>query len=390
MRPRPSLFGHTRLVSLLVSLALTGILSGMMLGQSCKSTVTGTVYSPNGSSGGDPIPNILVYAIDDVALPTFASQGLIGIQNSDCSTASQTLVPATNYGHATTDAFGHFSFSSNQLPATANIIIQAGKWRRQFLHTTINQCGTTQLPELDMPGSKSDGDLPQIAVATGSADALECIFRQIGIQDSEVTQPGGTGSINLYAGSYSPGQTNPDSTGLTGTNPTPSESVLESDSTILSSYDVVIFGCQGHVPTSDDSTALANVEDFANHGGRVFAGHFGYVWLSDVPDWSGVADWNTKPSTITGDGFDSKTQTGQGLGIIDTTTFGEGKILADWLHGIGADYNGNYGQMLLNNVRYDQFATHPPAQSWIDLNYSVGNNPSMQFTFDTPLGVSGS
>ena len=44
-----------------------------------------------------------------------------------------------------------------------------------------------------MPQNQTQGDIPLIAIATGSADQVECVLLKMGISQSEFTDPGGTG-----------------------------------------------------------------------------------------------------------------------------------------------------------------------------------------------------
>jgi hypothetical protein len=37
-----------------------------------------------------------------------------------------------------------------------------------------------------------------MAVVTGSADAMECVIRKVGVSDSEFTLPSGQGRVHLY------------------------------------------------------------------------------------------------------------------------------------------------------------------------------------------------
>jgi hypothetical protein len=347
----------------------------------CTTTVTGKVYSPLGAAnGGDPIPNILVYIPQTAVLPfsTTVGAGVTG----GCS-AQANLVSGNPLVNATTDAAGSFSLTTTGLtPGTYNIVIQAGKWRRQYPNA-ITACANTTGLNLTMPSTSSttDGtiaDLPHIAVVTGSADSIECIFQQIGISPSEITDPTGTGSINFYQGVTGPGQYLSTST--------PKEAALVGSPSTLSTYDVVIFGCQGNTTEADATpTNQQNMVDYSNAGGRIFATHYGYNWLDTISPFDTSADWTY-----------GKEQYSSGTGDVVPATidqsYAEGVVLAQWLQNIGASYNNVQGQIGLEQVRTDTTAVNnPPAQSWVKLNTSslYAGNPSMQFTFNTPIGAAG-
>ena len=81
------------------------------------------------------------------------------------------------------------------------------------------------------------GDIPKIAVATGSADQVECVLRKVGLDDSEFTNPSGTGRISIYAGSGNPGAKIDTST--------PSEVTLMGNQALLNTYDLLMLPCEG-------------------------------------------------------------------------------------------------------------------------------------------------
>lgn len=341
-------------------------------------TITGKVYSPYGPGVGDPIPNILVYVAQSPVLPfsSTVGQGVTG----GC-TAQANLVSGNPLVSALTAADGSFTLSSSSIPSSANIVIQAGKWRRQYQNTPITVGSITNL-NLTMPASQIAGvaDLPHIAIVTGEVDAVECIFHQIGIADSEFTNPDGSGSINLYKGAVDGGAV---ITASTSSDPTPGEAALVSSPATLASYDVVMFGCQG-TPTQPLATASpypnanqTNLINFANAGGRVFATHYEYVWLDTDQPFESAATWG------------GNTALGTQIATIDQT-YPEGAILAQWIQNVGASYNNTLGQIQLQNTEVNTVAVNnPPAQSWVKLNDPTYNNPSMQFTFNTPVGSAG-
>ena len=339
--------------------------------QTCTTTITGKVYSPAGPTTGDPIPNILVFAYP-AQLPAFTADSGPG----GCTTQAN-LVPQTGIlGAGTTNAAGTFTFSGNSIPASVNIVIQAGKWRRQYTNTAITPCTTNTLQPLSMPASQGPlNDLPHIAVVTGSVDGVECILNQIGISPSEVTTPSGTGSINFYKGDYSGGEVSPDTT---TSNPTPPESTLVSNLNTMNTYDVIMFGCQGSSAQSDNTAAnQANILSYTSNGGRVFTTHFEYIWLED-----------SFPTVATFGNFTTPSPQTQ-VATIDQT-YPEGAILANWIQNVGASYNNTLGQIQLNNTDVNtSVVNNPPSQSWVKLNSTTYKNASMQFTFDTPIGQTG-
>ncbi len=325
---------------------------GAAAAQTCTTTITGKVYSPNGV---DPLPNILVY-VPTTAVQPFAA----GVQG--CGTQQVSGNPLVS---TTTAADGSFSLTNPNLAGTQTLVIQAGKWRRRYTGVVVTSCTTNTAPAMSMPANQTQGDIPHIAVVTGSADALECVLRKVGISDSEFTDPSGSGRINLYAAAGSPGVT----TNASGT-ALPLESTLMTNATTLNGYDIAMFSCEGSAYTKT-STELSNLVNFANIGGRVFATHFEYSWLYQNGPFAGTANWTGKNVSLS-----------DGLATIDTT-YAEGKILADWLKIV--DTADPYGKISLTSTKQNQTGVIAPTQSWATLDSS---GTVMQFTFDTPISSS--
>ena len=328
-------------------------------------SITGTVYAPNGT---DPLPNVTVYIPNAPVAPFTA-----GVS---CPVVGAPPSGSPIVGNITAND-GTFTLINVPVGSNVPLVIQSGRWRRQVTLPTTTACTNTALPATlaVMPQNHTQGDIPFFAIATGSVDQVECVLRKAGIQDSEFTNPGGGGRINLYRGSNSPGAVI-DST-------TPSQTALITNAATLNSYDVLMLPCQGN-QYIQPAAELANFIGFANAGGRVYSSHFSYVWMYNNPPFNGVANWSvnqTVPSNL-------------GSGEIPATvdqSFTEGQELAQWMQLPAIGASTTLGQINVSTVKHDMNGVIPPTQSWLTLNSPMGNdsNPVMQFVFDTPIPPAG-
>ncbi len=149
-----------------------------------------TVYDPRTTSSALPLPHVLVYATTAAVDPLPA-----GVQ---CLTY-QAPTGVVSYTYTAVD--GTFTLTDIPENASYTIVIQAGKWRRQFPNQTVGITPLTGLA-LHMPADHTQGDIPLIAVATGNLDGSECVLRDMGIADTEYTDDNGAsgGRIHLYIG----------------------------------------------------------------------------------------------------------------------------------------------------------------------------------------------
>jgi hypothetical protein len=261
-------------------------------------------------------------------------------------------------------------FALVDMPVGANIPIVAvsGRWRVQSTVNTV-ACANTAM-NLSMPQNHTQGDIPLIAIATGEADPVECVLRKMGISDSEFTNPGGGGRINLFGGVAA-------GSGVIVDTNTPTQASLMGTYPTLQNYDVLMLPCEGSNYLKP-AQELANLIDFANAGGRVYTSHFGYTWMWQNLPFSGVATWDVTAADP--DGGNSGTAT-------VNTSFTAGQTLATWLQDVGASTSP--GQMVLDTLRQNISGVIAPTQSWLTLNDSAAGNPVMQFVFDTPIAPAG-
>jgi hypothetical protein len=321
-------------------------------------SVSGTVFAPNGI---DPIYGALVY-VPNAAVQPFTT----GVSCESCSAS----VSGSPLVQAVTGVDGKFTLTNMPVGSNIPLVMQLGRWRRQVVIPQTSACVNTPVAATltHFPQNHTQGDIPLMAFSTGSVDALECVFRKIGIQDSEFGNPGGASRLQIYTGTGSPGAQ------ISGT--TPPETQLWTTQAAINKYDLVLFSCQGD-QFNKASAQQQIVIDYANAGGRVYATHYSYVWLATDSPFSTTAVWDTDQA----DDFKKD----PGIGNINTS-FAKGVALAQWLQGVGA--STTYGQITLNTLRHDLDSVVAPSELWISLNDATeGNNLPMHYTFDTPVGT---
>ena len=221
-----------------------------------STTVSGTVFAPNGTL---PLYGVTVYvpAGDPGPLPA-------GVQCGNCANNLQ----GGSYTQAITDEAGHFTLFD--VPATTSVplVIQVGKSRRQLTLPDVAACQDTTLPAVSttLPRDHTEGDMPQIAITTGDADALDCLIRKLGVADREITTDAQGGRVHLYKGNGAK-QFAASFGGGTGT--FNNATTLWGDLDKLSGYDIVLFSCEGgQHPETKSQAALQAVHDYAGRGGR--------------------------------------------------------------------------------------------------------------------------
>lgn len=364
------LTGRFSPLSRLVFASVLLVLPASMQGQSCAgpncfeqqqiacpgggtTTISGTIFTPNGT---DPLPNVMVY-VPDGPVAAF-TPGVACELPGTLPSGAPLIGTSTNYK-------GQFVLANAPVGTNIPIVIQAGRWRRQLVVPVVSACQNNVF-DAHMPKNKSEGDIPKIALTTGSADALECVLSKMGIDNSEVTNSLGTGRIHLYTGTIS--------TGSSAGGGTKTQEQLMTDAAMLNQYDVVMFACQGQewLKTNDNTPEAIlqrnNLIAFANAGGRVFGTHFEYGWFLNNGPFNDTAQWRGASTSLSDQ-----------PGYINTT-FPGGKTLAQWLQYIGA--SSTYAQMPLSQVRRDTTGVIAPTQEWMHIN----DGTPMQFTFNTPIG----
>jgi hypothetical protein len=314
------------------------------------------VFAPTPPKFGkpDPIYNALVY-IPNGKVEPFKP----GVSCEMCG------APASGSPLVTTLTGPDGRFTLANVPAGANIplVIQVGRWRRQVTISNVVKCADNPLDaELTrLPRNKQEGDIPHIAIATGAVDAIECVLRKIGVEESEFTLPSSDGRIHVY-------QANGAHLGPT----TPRAEELSKDVETLKKYDIAVFECEGK-PIEKELGLKQNVIAYGNAGGRLFFTHYSYTWLHDIMPFEGTANWRRQ---------EPPTQRDAPITATVDQSFPKGMAFARWLEIVGAT-SPVPGQIQIAAPRHDLDLVVPPAQRWM---YTEAPLTVQHYTFNTPVG----
>jgi hypothetical protein len=345
--------------------------------ESCSTptTLTGKVLDP---AGLNPLYNAIVFVPSAISLlPTFTP----GTSGCACSAPLGDYVAAT-----TTDPTGTFTLLNVPTGRAVPVTVQTGKWRRTVFVNIAANCATNTVPDgmLRLPRSRSEGDLPQMAVLTGGADDLGCFLLRVGIDASEYSAPHASGRVDVYRGvAASSGVATDAGPGLsvgTAGDCTTASCPLWASKWALEYYDTVLLSCEGDPYTaSKPASAIQAMHDWMNEGGRVFAMHSQSLWFQSGPsDFQGVAAWK-----------DFSPALAAGVYSINST-FPNGKWFDQWLDDLGAATNAS---IALSPVSDTVGSAVDAATRWIDDPSSADAGVDAASTgdvkllsFATPLG----
>jgi hypothetical protein len=284
----------------------------------CHTSVSGVVYDP---SGNVPLYNVLVYAPSGAVPPL--------VEGISCPLSCDAAAAAHPIAAALTDTTGTFHLDGVPGGVPFSMVIQVGKWRRTVQVPAVTACASTPLTDHELtrlPRKQSEGHLPQIAVVTGHASALECLLRDIGIADEEFTNDTGSGRVHLYVGGAGRIPDEGAATLASGAALADAYTALFPDPTKLARYDALLLECEGERLDDAKAPYFANMKGYADGGGRVIVEHLQLSWIQRGPDpWPSMATWigiGPDPSSPSTD--------------LVNVTFPKGAALADWLVSTGA------------------------------------------------------
>jgi hypothetical protein len=344
-----------------------------------STTITGTVFAPNGTL---PLYGINVYVANTPLGPP--------VDGAVCDRCNDAL-PGYPLSLTKTDENGKFKLVDVPSGQNIPVVIQTGKWRRTIMVPQVSECADNALAaaETRLPRNSMEGYMPRIAISTGSADALECLVRKLGIDDSELTTDAGPGHLHLFADRDAGGGqgANQFKSGFSGGSGMFSNSkTLWNDLGSLKRYDIVILSCEGgQHPETKSQAALDALKGYADFGGRVFLSHWHNIWLegstqgggNQAPNvWSGangVATWNNSGTT-----FSTPPDT------IDEMNNPKGSSFATWMLNVGG--SPQRGQVPIEANTGKQTCTAvatPKVERWVFWPNNGMQYPQM-FQFTTP------
>ena len=357
-------------------------------------TISGVVYDP---AGKDPLYDIAVY------VPASPLQPLPrGVPTGSDACNCGALFKSGAVVSTTTGVDGSFKLTNVPVASSVPLVIQVGKWRRQFnIAVTACQDNPQTGTKLSLPGTVAAGDtndsLPDIAVSTGGADTLECLMTRIGLPASEyVAGAGGSGHIHVFSGGNTGGGGGGGGVGRPENPPMPgapaSDQSLWDSQAHLMPYDIVLLSCEGGETYNANPPAL---EGYLNAGGRAFGSHFHYAWFSGPigsgQGYTAPADWGSNLATwaagSNGNGNQSNGKIVQTLNG-STQPFAKGVALFQWL-----GLNGALGvlgapamELPMRPPRFNAVVGpgNKPSQPWVNDDQSAN---TMYFSFDAPVNA---
>lgn len=208
-------------------------------------------------------------------------------------------------------------------------------------------------------------------------------MRNIGIDDSEFVAPGDpAGHVHVYAGQDA-NSASGNASAVAGGNTWQETHQWWTSVANLAKYDIVFNACGCKLndlnQDADGGDVYQAMHDYLDGGGRLFATHYFYKWLSppNAPtDFQSVVHWaspGSPPFSFAGY-------------FIDTSS-PKGKAFADWAQ--AQVLSTTYGQLDLQDTHYDTNGTTAAADGLIygAATASSTVRATIMLTFDTPVGA---
>ena len=324
-------------------------------------SLTGKVFAPNGTL---PLYNAIVYVPNSA--PAAFNDGVTCDRCNGSVSGSPVVI-------TTTDSTGSFTLTNVPVGANIPLVVQLGKWRVQTTIASVPGCVSTPLTagNTTLPKNRGAGDMPKMAIVSGSADPFECLLLKIGIDPNEIQEPSTAAArVHFYKGHNSPG-------GIMSGNTPDGTSLYGGNGATLMGYDVVMLPCEGS--QFDQSAGTANIASYVNAGGRVFTTHYSYDWWHYNASPFDKVGMSWMPEL--GDDYNNTIQAPLNI------SFPKGLAFSQWLVAAGVTQSMT-GKLAIAQGRHDITGINPMyAQDWVSYDFggAKGGNGTMHLTFNTPL-----
>jgi hypothetical protein len=242
--------------------------------------------------------------------------------------------------------------------------------------------------------------IPLMALTTGRVDAMQCVLRKMGIEDSQFSNGGGTGRIRFYLDNGAK-CTNGGTSSCTGTTPPylGNGNALTASQANVDQYDALIFPCEGaahDVPANVKSMVLdvaSNANAYTNKGGRAFFTHFSYAWLYNQQPSINLP-WRSTTNSAAVDNPSGTTHHDPLTNVQIETNFARALVFSQWLAlpAVNAltQLTPPYIQVAESRWDLNNLATWNnagAAQRWAFYPNDNPNPGVMHVTFDTPWNI---
>jgi hypothetical protein len=342
-------------------------------GGGAHTTISGIAFDP---AGRNPLYNVYVYVPNAPVQPI--TTGAICEQCQ--APASGSPLP----GAVQTDATGKFVVTDAPVGNNIPLVMQIGKFRRQIIVPTVNACvdnplgakdsngleTITRLARKQNEGSNNVDNVPQLGMATGGCDVLECLMRKIGIDDSEFTK---TGRVHLFQGQG----------GVSGPGDAKYTDAYQfwADQTDLLTHDIIVNSCEcSPYDRNSSGPAYTSMHNYLDGGGRLFGTHYHYNWFAPPTgptDFQGTAKWLTNNPFANAPWYIN-------------TTIPKGVAFNAWIQNVWKAAPPTNGQINLVYSNSDASQVLGKTTPWIYYgNASLSSNAygTAYLSFDTPITV---
>lgn len=293
-------------------------------------TISGVVTAPNGI---DPVPGAVVY-VPKGAVSEFPPE----VRCEVCDQLLDTAIVSTTTAPDGTFTLGPIPTAADEQPgAVKQVVSQMGRFRKVAQITIDTPCAANNPDEANfrLPGANNGLDtIPNIAVATGDYDVMECVLLKIGLQQ---------GSFDLYNG-----LTLPDGTTTVG-----NFNTLLQDLDRMKTYNIIFINCAGNTYESllSNATVRGNIENYVLSGGRLYVTDWSYDYVEQIPSWAGNIDFGPGASGATPEGMNEAAIGDDGI-TTEATVLQQ--PLAEWLNAVEAR-TGDEIISASNQVHIDHF-----------------------------------